>query len=303
VGAGQTGLQVAARCNRMNIPTLLIEQHERVGDSWRRRYDTLALHTPKKQHFREPACSWLPVWDTYVLLVLYQPFPSNWPVFTPRDKLADWLESYARTQELTLWTKSRLVPDQAVWNSTTRRWTVSIDRDGTIIKLQSRHIVIATGALGAPHMPNIRNQERFTGTLLHGCDYKNALAYKDKDVVVVGAGNSSIDICQDAVVAGAKSVTMVQRSSTCVTARSNVARNMDKNWRDGEPGDVGDFRFGSTPLGMIREYMIEHQDETWAADRELHEKLRKGGLSLHIGSEGQGQFLMVFERGGGESVG
>ncbi len=53
VGAGQTGLQIAARCNRLNIPTLLIERHEHVGDNWRKRYDSLALHTPKKHHFCE----------------------------------------------------------------------------------------------------------------------------------------------------------------------------------------------------------------------------------------------------------
>ncbi|KAI0700894.1 FAD/NAD(P)-binding domain-containing protein [Cytidiella melzeri] len=281
VGAGQTGLQVAARLSRMNIPTLLIEQHERVGDNWRQRYDTLALHTPKKQHH-----------------LLYQPYPSNWPLYTPRDKLADWLESYAKTQELTLWVKSKL-GDKPTWDQARRRWTAIIDRNGSIVKVQPAHIIIATGVLGAAYEPAIPDRQLFKGTVLHANQYKNAHTYTGKDVVVVGAGNSSIDICQDSVVAGAKSVTMVQRSSTSVTARSNVARNMDGTWRDGEPLEIGDYRFGSTPLGMIKEYMIAHQEETWAADRELHEKLRKGGLHLNIGSEGQGQFLMVFERGGG----
>lgn len=53
VGAGQTGLQVAARFNRMGIPTLIIDKNNRVGDNWRKRYDTLALHTPKKHHPRQ----------------------------------------------------------------------------------------------------------------------------------------------------------------------------------------------------------------------------------------------------------
>ena len=159
---------------------------------------------------------------------------------------------------------------------------------------------MATGVLGAPQEPNIADRHLFKGITMPSCQYKNAYPFKGKDVVVIGAGNSSIDICQDSVVVGAKSVTMVQRSSTCVTSRSNVARNMNKNWPDGEPSEVGDFRFGSTPLGMLREYTINHQEETWADDKELHNKLKKGGMKLHIGSEGQGQFIMVFERAGGK---
>lgn len=50
VGAGQTGLQIAARFKAMDIPTLVIETNERVGDNWRKRYDSLALHTTPEQH-------------------------------------------------------------------------------------------------------------------------------------------------------------------------------------------------------------------------------------------------------------
>ncbi|KAI0086909.1 FAD/NAD(P)-binding domain-containing protein [Irpex rosettiformis] len=281
IGAGQTGLQVAARCDRLGIPTLLIEQSERIGDIWRHRYDSLALHTPKMHHF-----------------FLYQPFPESWPIFTPRDRLADWLETYAINQELTVWPKSKLAR-QPIWDHTSQRWNVTVNRGGTPMQIRPAHIVVSTGVLGAPQHPDIADRHLFKGITMHGCQYKNAYPFKDKDVVVIGAGNSSIDICQDSVYAGAKSVTMVQRSSTCVTARSNVVKNMGKNWPSGEPSDVGDFRFGSTPLGMLREHMIAHQEDTWAADRELHAKLRKGGMQLHIGSEGQGQFLMVFERAGG----
>ena len=53
VGGGQAGLTVAARCNQMNIPALVIEKHARIGDNWRKRYETLVLHTPKEHHQRE----------------------------------------------------------------------------------------------------------------------------------------------------------------------------------------------------------------------------------------------------------
>lgn len=50
VGAGQTGLNIAARFQQMNIPTLVVETNNRVGDSWRKRYPTLSLHTPRSHH-------------------------------------------------------------------------------------------------------------------------------------------------------------------------------------------------------------------------------------------------------------
>ena len=173
-------------------------------------------------------------------------------------------------------------------------------REGSLVDLRPAHIVVAIGTLGAPHIPVIPDRHLFKGMVTHSAEFKNALPYKDKKVVVVGAGNSSIDICQDLVIGGAKCVTMVQRSSTCVTSRSNVASGMNRFWVEGVPTEVGDFKFGSTPLGLLREHMVAHQHETWALDQDLHEKLRKGGLKLNIGPIGEGQFLLVFERGGGE---
>lgn len=282
----------------MNIPTLLIERNTRIGDNWRKRYDTLALHTPKEQH----ACKfgvWVILRALIIpLAVLYQPHPSNWPIYTPRDKLADWLETYSVNQELTIWTKSDLA-DKPVWDYRSQRWNVTVNRDGSRVDIRPAHIVVATGTLGAPRFPTIAEQHLFQGSITHAAQFKNADPFKGKEVLVVGAGNSSIDICQDLAIGGAKSVTMIQRSSTCVTARSNVAIGIGRTWADGVPVEVGDFKAGSTPLGMLKEYMIAHQDETWALDKDLHAKVRKGGVSLNIGPEGQGQFLLVFERAGG----
>lgn len=193
--------------------------------------------------------------------------------------------------------------DKPVWDHGSQRWNVTINHDGTHVQLRPVHIVVATGTLGAPYIPSIPDRNIFKGMVMHSSSYISAKTYKDKDVVVVGAGNSSIDVCQDCVVEGAKSVTMIQRSSTCVTDRKNVAEGMNRFWVDGDPTAVGDFKFGSLPLGMLKEHMISHQEETWALDTELHAKLKKGGVSLNIGPEGQGQFILVFERCGGESRG
>ena len=92
----------------MNITSLVIERNSRIGDSWRKRYSTLVLHTTRRHTTRQ--------YGAIVILiqlielpftVLYQPFPSNWPDFAPACKLADWLEYYASVQDLTVWMKTQ----------------------------------------------------------------------------------------------------------------------------------------------------------------------------------------------------
>jgi putative flavoprotein involved in K+ transport len=83
VGGGQGGIGLAARLKRLEVPTLIIEKNNRAGDSWRNRYKSLCLHDP--------------VWYDHLP---YLPFPDHWPVFSPKDKIADWLEMYAKVMEL-----------------------------------------------------------------------------------------------------------------------------------------------------------------------------------------------------------
>ncbi|EMD40804.1 hypothetical protein CERSUDRAFT_149241 [Gelatoporia subvermispora B] len=281
IGAGQTGLQVGARFKQRNIPALIIEQNARVGDNWRKRYPTLTLHTIRKQHE-----------------MLYAPYPSNWPMFTPRDKLADWLEQYARTQDLVVWTNSTIVP-KPNYDHAQKRWDVVINRGGTEITMHPAHIVLATGGLGVPRIPELLDQESFKGEAFHASRYAGGHLYTGKHAIVVGAGNTSIDICQDLSIRGAASVTMIQRSSTCVVSKTNVAPKLAASWHDDKSPEVGDFTFTSMPLRLLKKIFQSHQEATWAEEAELHEKLKKAGLKLNIGPEGQGQLLLVFERLGG----
>ena len=67
----------------LGIPTLIIDKNQAVGDNWRKRYHQLVLHDP--------------VWYDHMP---YLPFPDFWPVFTPKDKLVDWFETYVKALEL-----------------------------------------------------------------------------------------------------------------------------------------------------------------------------------------------------------
>jgi putative flavoprotein involved in K+ transport len=96
VGGGQGGIALAARLRRLDVPTLVIDRLPRPGDAWRRRYKTLCLHDP--------------VWYDHLP---YLPFPDHWPVFTPKDKMGDWLEMYARVMELAYWGDTECLGAQA----------------------------------------------------------------------------------------------------------------------------------------------------------------------------------------------
>lgn len=231
--------------------------------------------------------------------MLYQPFPSHWPEYAPRDKVADWFESYAINQHLTIWTKSTFAA-QPRYDESEGVWHVVVDRDGKNVTLRPKHIVLATGGLGAPRMPELPDRASFSGVVLHAAEFVEPAPFAGKRVIVVGAGNSSIDICQDLATGGAASVTMIQRSQTCVVSRSSVKQDMRHVWLPGEPVAVGDFKASAQPLGFLKEIAQSMPEVLWAREKVLHDKLRKGGLKLYLGPEGEGQFLMVFERGGGK---
>jgi putative flavoprotein involved in K+ transport len=89
VGGGQGGIALAARLRQLDVPTIIIEKNERPGDSWRNRYKSLCLHDP--------------VWYDHLP---YLPFPRNWPVFSPKDKIGDWLEMYTKVMELNYWSST-----------------------------------------------------------------------------------------------------------------------------------------------------------------------------------------------------
>ena len=89
IGGGQGGIALGARLRQLGVPTIIVEKNERPGDSWRKRYKSLCLHDP--------------VWYDHLP---YIPFPENWPVFSPKDKIGDWLEMYTKVMELNYWSST-----------------------------------------------------------------------------------------------------------------------------------------------------------------------------------------------------
>ncbi|KAJ7591716.1 dimethylaniline monooxygenase [Mycena floridula] len=278
IGAGQHGLMTAARFKQMGIRAIIVEQNARVGDNWRERYPILTLHTTKNQY-----------------QMLYQPFPKNWPIHTPKEKLADWFEFYASSQDLVIWTNSRPLPTPK-YDSETKKWTVVIDRNGQHVTLHPSHIVIATGVIGAPRIPtDVTSPESFTGETFHASKYPGGRHFTGKRVVVVGAGNTAADICQDLAFHKAASVTMVQRSKTAISTLKSVSDDLFKVFPDDVPIEISDLKRSSFPFGLQRTFM----GETIDANKKLHERLEKAGFKVDTSTP---YIVLIFERYGGSAI-
>ncbi|KAF7359206.1 Flavin-binding monooxygenase [Mycena sanguinolenta] len=261
IGAGHTGLNLAAKFKHLNIPTLVVESNVRVGDNWRKRYPTLYLHIAK----------------IYCEL-LYHPYPESWPLYLPRDKIADWLEHYAQAEDLVVWTNSRPLPGPT-YDRTSGRWTVVIDSGGEHITLHPAHIVVAAGALGAPNIPIMENWDTFDGPIVHCVDYKGGKPFAGKRVVVVGAGNTSADLCQDLSFHGAESVTMVQRSATFVIPIAIVQGRVER-WYHGVEINIADILQIAKPIPLLQKVAEQTEASFVEQLKEYYQSLREAGFKL-----------------------
>ena len=191
IGGGQGAIGLGARLRQLGVPTIIAEKNERAGDSWRKRYKSLCLHDP--------------VWYDHLP---YLPFPDHWPVYTPKDKMGDWLESYTRIMELDYWPSSPC--KSASYDDKKAEWTVVVERAGKKVTLRPRHLVIATGMSGFPEIPRFPGAETFKGKQHHSSQHTGGEGFAGKKCVVVGSNNSAHDIAADLWENGAD-VTLLQR--------------------------------------------------------------------------------------------
>jgi hypothetical protein len=280
VGGGHAGLSAAARLTQLGVDTLIVDRWPRIGDNWRRRYDALTLHN-----------------QVHVNHLPYLQFPPNWPVYIPKDKLANWFESYAEVMELNYWTGTEF--EGARYDERAKRWRASVRRaDGSTRELQPRHIVLATGVSGIPNIPELPQLRGFRGKVIHSHEYRDAEPWRGKRVLVIGTGTSGHDIAQDLHSAGVQ-VTVVQRSPTLVIQCDPSAQLVYGLYSEGPPLEDCDLITASVPLPLLKR---THQLATAHAkslDRPLLEALERKGFRLTDGEEGTGWQFLYLTRGGG----
>jgi putative flavoprotein involved in K+ transport len=285
VGGGQGGVALGARLKRLGVPTIIVDKHERPGDQWRKRYKTLCLHDP--------------VWYDHLP---YLPFPDDWPVFAPKDKIGDWLEMYAKVMELNYWTSSEC--KSAKYDARKKTWTVVIDRAGQSVTLHPKQLVLATGMAGVPNTPKFPGMEDFAGVQHHSSKHPGGEAFKGKTCVVIGSNNSAHDICADLWESGAD-VTMVQRSSTHVSRSDSLMElglgglYSEKAVAAGITTDKADMIAASVPYRIKHEFEMPIAREIARRDAAFYKKLEKAGFMHDWGDDGSGLTMKYMRRGSG----
>jgi putative flavoprotein involved in K+ transport len=280
VGAGQAGLSIGARLMQRGIDTLIVDRWPRIGDNWRQRYHALTLHN-----------------QVHVNHLPYMPFPPNWPVYIPKDKLANWFEAYADAMELICWTGTEF--EGGAHDEGSGRWTVRLRRaDGSTREMRPRHVVMATGVSGIPNIPDIPALGDFRGKVIHSSEYGDAAPWKGKNVLVLGTGTSAHDIAQDLYSAGAR-VTIVQRSPTHIINCDPSAQLVYALYSEGPPLEDCDLITASVPLPVSRRTHQLATRHAKALDRDVLLGLEKKGFRLTDGEDGTGWQFMYLTRGGG----
>ena len=286
IGGGQGAIALGARLRQLNVPTIIVEKNPRAGDSWRNRYKSLCLHDP--------------VWYDHLP---YISFPANWPVFSPKDKIGDWLEMYAKVMELNYWTGT--TAKSARFDEAKKEWSVVVERGGKEITLRPKQLVFATGMSAKPNLPNFKGMETFQGEQHHSSRHPGPDGYIGKKVVVIGSNNSAHDICAALWEAGVADVTMVQRTSTMV-ARSESLMDIamgdlysERAVRGGMTTAKADLIVASLPYRIVDRWEKATTDKIRARDADFYAALEKAGFLLDFGDDDSGLMLKYMRRGSG----
>lgn len=279
VGGGQAGLSIAARLQQLGVDTLIVDRHERIGDNWRKRYHSLTLHN-----------------EVHVNHLPYMPFPPNFPVYIPKDKLANWFESYVESMELNFWTGTELVGGS--YDDARKQWTVRLRRsDGTERIMYPRHLIFATGVSSIPVTPELPGLADFGGTTAHSGAFKNAEQWRGRKALVLGTGTSGHDVAQELHAHGAD-VTMIQRSKTYVVSLQE-AQSVYAVYSEGIAFEDCDLLAASFPYPVLQRSYQLSTARGREVDKALLDGLEKSGFRLHYGEDETGFQMMYLRRGGG----
>ena len=214
VGAGSAGLATAALLQEEGLRPLVLEAGPEPGAAWRERYDRLHLHTPR-------LLSGLPGLR----------IPRRYGRWVARDDLIEYFHDYTAVHDIDLRVGCKVERIEPSWTLHTS--------DGLI---HADHVVVATGYNGTPFVPDWPGRATFAGELVHSSQYRSPAPYRDKDVLVVGAGNSGAEIAHDVIDGGAARSRLSVRTPPQIVRRATLGvpaqllgmaiRKMPPNWVD-----------------------------------------------------------------------
>jgi cation diffusion facilitator CzcD-associated flavoprotein CzcO len=283
IGGAQAGLSIAARLNQLDVDTLVVEQWPRIGDSWRKRYHSLALHN-----------------SIHLNHLPYMEFPPTWPKYIPKDMLGNWFEFYADAMGINCWTDTEFVA--GTWDGNAKCWTARLKRSGgTERVVRPRHLVFANGVSSYPMIPDLPGLQDFKGPVIHSEGFDSGAAWKGMRAFILGTGSSANDIALDLHSHGVHT-TLIQRGSTTVVSIDPSARLNEAIWDEGGPLEDCDLIVSSaTPSLIIKAYKAVVQ-RMLQLDKEMIAGLKHIGFKHDIGEDETGHQMKYFRRGGGYNL-
>ncbi|CAK7350762.1 unnamed protein product [Dovyalis caffra] len=197
IGAGPAGLATSACLNRLSIPNIVLEREDCYASLWKKRaYDRIKLHLAKEY------CE-LP----------FMPFPSDAPTFVPRSGFVNYLDNYV--SQFGVNPRCNRSVESAYHDEESGKWYIKAKNLDLNVHEEyiAKFLVVATGENSEGIIPEVPGLDSFDGEFIHSSQYQNGQKYKGKDVLVVGCGNSGMEISYDLSNWGVK---------TSIVARSPV---------------------------------------------------------------------------------
>jgi putative flavoprotein involved in K+ transport len=204
IGGGQAGLAAAYHLKHADHRSMILEADAQPGGSWPQYYASLRLFSPAR-------FSSLPG----------MPFPGDPERYPTRDEVIAYLRSYAAHFQLPIVTNARVA-------EVTRSDSLFTVRTAAGQSFQARRLIAATGSFNRPHLPELPGQEQFGGTILHAFAYRNPAPFQGQRVIVVGAGNSAVQIATE--LAQVAQVSLATRASVRFIPQRPLGRDIHFWW-------------------------------------------------------------------------
>ncbi|KAL6221148.1 hypothetical protein ACLB2K_008900 [Fragaria x ananassa] len=181
VGAGPSGLAAAACLKEKGIPSLILERANCIASLWQlKTYDRLRLHLPKK----------------FCELIL-MPFPADFPTYPTKQQFLGYLKAYAERFDLKPAYNTTVV--SAKYDTRSGLWLVKTLglKNEEVIEYVCHWLIVATGENAEEVVPEFEGTKDFGGPIVHTSSYKSGEMFREKKVLVVGCGNSGMEVCLD----------------------------------------------------------------------------------------------------------
>ncbi|XVF16960.1 hypothetical protein REPUB_Repub10bG0075800 [Reevesia pubescens] len=209
VGAGPSGLATSACLSTYSIPHVILEKEDIYASLWKKRaYDRLKLHLAKE------FCS-LP----------HKPLSPDSPTYVPKDVFVDYLDDYVST--FNIQPQYHQSVESACYDEVDGKWRIEAKnvQSGYVEVYVAEFLVIASGENSAKYIPELPGLDTFKGEIIHSSEYKSGAKYEKKDVLVVGCGNSGMEISYDLSIFGAQT-SIVIRNPFHVVSKEMVRLGM-----------------------------------------------------------------------------